>query len=211
MKPLKPQNDVPWHVAESYDASILGAPFKVTLKESVCVRINPTSGDEEIKIPDLVGLISAVVRARVVDPRKLSGADIKFIRKALDVRANKLAAFLAMTPEHFSRLEGGDKVMGPQSEKSFRLFAFAATFQREPQKLLDGLVNPTTVEKPTKKSENLAKRFVELFFSMEIEAVRSADELIEYVLKRSPQHACGVFEDCDDEGDWEDLTLAEAA
>ena len=50
-------------VLHSYDADSLGAPFKVTLFNSVTEEVDPISGEKLITIPDLNGLIRAVVFA----------------------------------------------------------------------------------------------------------------------------------------------------
>ena len=46
------------------------------------------------------------------------------MRNALGLKANRIAKFLGMGPEHFSRCEAGTKVMALMSEKMFRLLAF---------------------------------------------------------------------------------------
>src|SRR4051812_18881030 len=83
-------------VVQQYEVDTLGAPFKVTLWDCVSLSIDAKTGGEKVHIPDLVGLIKSVVRARVSHPRKLNGAELKFVRNALGVRANLLAEFLDM-------------------------------------------------------------------------------------------------------------------
>src|SRR5262245_46268069 len=123
-------------VVPQYEIDTLGAPFKVTLLDCVTLSVDASTGEEKINVPDVVGLIGAVVRIRVSHPRKLNGEELRFVRNALGVKANLLADFLDMTPEHLSRCESGAKVMSTISEKVFRLFAFLATFFREPEELL---------------------------------------------------------------------------
>lgn len=196
-----------WHVVDTYVVDTLGAPFRVIVKNSACVSTCPSTGDELVRIPDLVGLVSEVVRLRVMDGRKLSGLDIKFIRKSLDIRAKKLASFLEFTPEHYSRLEAGDKVMSPQAERLFRLFAYLSTFCGEPEKLLDGIVNMDGAwekAKPIKKSKEFGNKFVQFFIAMKIDPFHRPGEHIEYVLRRTVHpHCCDTF---DSEGDWLDET-----
>ena len=60
-------------VVHEYNMDTLGAPFRITLLDSVTVRIDPETGEEDISVPDPVGLINAVVRSRVTHPQKLSG------------------------------------------------------------------------------------------------------------------------------------------
>src|ERR1700734_4206583 len=104
-------------VVHEYDADTLGAPFRITLVDSVTFEIDKETGEELVRIPDPMGLINAVVRKRVCDERKLNGDEIKFVRRALGVKSVVLARFLGMTPEHLSRCEASTKTMSEASEK----------------------------------------------------------------------------------------------
>jgi DNA-binding transcriptional regulator YiaG len=192
-----------FRIAESYDHDTLGAPFKVTLKNSVEVSIDPTTGEELVRIPDPMGLIRAVVRCRVRDPRKLSGKELRFVRRAFDLPANKLAAFLHCSAEHYSRCESGGKALSPTAEQVLRLFAYVATLCSEPHKLLEPgrNVQPKFLDQ---KSEQEALGFINVFTTMKIETVRSADEMIEYVFSRCPP-AKRRSRSADDDADWKRL------
>ena len=74
-----------------------------------------------VSIPDLPGLVTAAAVARAMLPRKLSGADIRFMRKALKWPSKKLADKLQVTPEAVSRWENGKSVIEPSSEKLLRM------------------------------------------------------------------------------------------
>jgi len=171
------------HVVERYEIDTLGAPFKVVLLNAVTFNIDPKTGEEKINVPDVNGLIGAVVRARVSHPRKLNGKEIRFIRNALGMKANQICKFLDMTPEHFSRCEKGTKVMAILSEKMFRLFAHVATYFPDPQDLVDVLngkteLSNTDVTRKAKKPEEMASKFVEQFLTMKIlPAFDTAEEL----------------------------------
>src|SRR6266851_2551895 len=104
---MKRHNRASVRVVPQYEIDTLGAPFKVTLWGCVTLGIDPATAEEKINVPDVVGLINAVVRARVNHPRKLNGEELKFIRHALGVKAKVLAHFLDMSPEHLSRCEAG--------------------------------------------------------------------------------------------------------
>jgi transcriptional regulator with XRE-family HTH domain len=200
-----------FRIVDRYEADSLGAPFKVVLTRSVCVGIDKETGNTRVQIPDLKGLISAVIRLRVTDPVKLAGPDIRFLRRALDLRANKLAAFLDVSAEHYSRWEAGDRVMSSSAERLFRLFAFGATWTKEPSRLLEIPRDSPFVGEPKEKSKEPAKKFFEFFFNMKIDPVRSANEEIEYVLCRSPQPSECFDHSKDDEGDWQAAQLNDAA
>lgn len=170
-------------VIPQYEVDTLGAPFKVTVWDCVTLRVDPSTGKELINIPDLVGLINAVVRARVKHSRKLNGQEIKFIRNALGVKGNAIASFLAMSPEHLSRCEAGTKVMSAISEKVFRLFAYLATFHPDPNEILakreDGDFGKE-LEKKAKRPNEVARNFVEQFLTMKIESAFDAEEELNF-------------------------------
>lgn len=196
-------------VVQKYDVDTLGAPFKVTLLDSVSVSIDPKTGDERVEIPDLVGLINAVVRSRVLCPRKLSGKEIKFVRNALGVRAKPLAQFLDMTPEHLSRCEAGTKVMSGASEKVFRLFAYLGTFYKEPKHLFVRKNEDITgfYNLDEKKKKNV-EDFVKIFLTLKIQPVfDQAEELHFEFTRRADMHLPDVPEGDNDDGEWFDPTL----
>jgi DNA-binding transcriptional regulator YiaG len=169
-------------VVDRYEIDTLGAPFRVTLLDCVTLSIDPKTGDEKINVPDVAGLISAVVRRRVSHPRKLNGKEIRFVRNALGLKANQVAKFLGMGPEHFSRCESGMKVMALMSEKMFRLFAHLATYFPDPQEMLaqilDGEANiEKGLETKAKKPAEMAKKFMEQFLMIKIQSVFDPTEL----------------------------------
>ncbi len=92
-------------VEPRYEVDTLGAPFKVCVLDCVTKKVDPTTGKTLTNIPNLVGLIKAVVRSRVTHPRKLNGQEIKFIRNALGIKAVVIADFFEMSAEHLSRCE----------------------------------------------------------------------------------------------------------
>ena len=119
-------------VVPAYEASGLGAPFKVILEDAVkvdaCKKCGATLGTY---IPDMEGLFHAVVFSRALEPRKLVGAEMRFMRKAMGWKAKELAKHLGVSAEHLSRCEGGTKVMAPATEKLFRLYAVLRTPDKE--------------------------------------------------------------------------------
>ena len=72
-------------------------------------------------IPDMPGLIAAVSVARAAkQPLKLSGPEIRFLRKAIGKSAKELAEDLRVTDETVSRWENGHLLMGEHIERIFR-------------------------------------------------------------------------------------------
>jgi transcriptional regulator with XRE-family HTH domain len=167
-------------VVPRYEIDTLGAPFKVTVLDCVTVKHDAATGKELTCVPDLVGLINAVVRARSIHPRKLNGAEIKFIRNALGLKAKLIAEFFELSPEHISRCESGDKVMSSLTERFFRLLAYAATYHSNPEELLreamKGEEIGKEIEERVKKPDKVGKKFLEHFLAMKIEAVYDSGE-----------------------------------
>ena len=110
-------------VVPEYDADILGAPFKVYLRDAVKVEIC-TSCEAVLSttIPDPEGLFYAVSFERALHPRKLVGAEIKFLRNVMGWKAKKLADELGITAEHLSRCESGRLPLSMTTEKLLRLY-----------------------------------------------------------------------------------------
>jgi transcriptional regulator with XRE-family HTH domain len=196
-------------VLDRYEIDTLGAPFKVTLLDCVAMcGVDSETGEDKINVPNLSGLIGAVVRARVSHSRKLNGKEIKFVRNALGLRANQLAKFLGMGPEHLSRCEAGKKVLALPSEKMFRLFAYLATYMPEPQEMLtqifDGQADlKSGLETKTKKPDEMAMKFMEQFLTIQIQSVFDPAELhFEFRrIKPSDPEACG--QELNESDEWE--------
>lgn len=162
------------HVVPTFVMDTLGSPFKVTLLDSVTVSVDPKTGKKVVTVPDVVGLIGAVVRARVCHQRKLNGAEIKFIRNALSLKAKAVAEFLDMSPEHLSRCEAGEKTMSAGSEKTFRCAAFLATVLEEPSQLF---IRPDLQNLKPKNTElqTWAVEFANAFVSMKIDPIHAVN------------------------------------
>lgn len=83
-------------------------------------------------IPDLDGLIAAVAVTRAMEPAKLTGQEIRFMRKAMDIPGKALAAVLEVKPETLSRWENSKDVMGPTSEKLLRMVTVGMMYRKAP-------------------------------------------------------------------------------
>lgn len=101
----------------------MGIP--VVLLDSVFAA-DSGSGAQGVIIPDLTGLEAAIAVARITDSFKLNGGDIKFLRKAIGLKAVDLAGFLEVTPETLSRWETGKELMSPNAERVLRMRVFSA-------------------------------------------------------------------------------------
>jgi putative zinc finger/helix-turn-helix YgiT family protein len=77
--------------------------------------------EQEVSFPDFNGLLAAIAVLRVRTAIKLNGEEIKFLRKALELTAKKLAVHLGMREETISRWENGKENMSPPAEKLLRV------------------------------------------------------------------------------------------
>jgi len=162
-----------------YNAVTLGAPFKVLLHDGVTCGVDAKTGQQTICIKDPFALINSVVRARVLHPRKLSGEEIKFVRKSIGAKAKSVAEFLDMTPEHLSRCESGTKVLSVASEKHFRMAAYVASFLKDPSAFF-APAELLTQAKPSKKARESAAVIHRWFLSLKIETVFDATEELQF-------------------------------
>jgi DNA-binding transcriptional regulator YiaG len=72
-------------------------------------------------IPYPEKLAAAAATYRVMMPQKLSGNEIRFVRKALGYTARDMSVTLEVVPETFSRWENGHAAINPASEKLLRI------------------------------------------------------------------------------------------
>jgi len=77
-------------------------------------------GDEMIAIPDLTGLGHAAAIARALDPARLSGREVKFLRRVLDMTQPVFADAMDLTAETVSRWENDMRGVGEASERLVR-------------------------------------------------------------------------------------------
>ena len=121
-------------VVDHFNAEDFGAPFKIILDNCVKATFDESGNLLTYHIPDPEGLMRVVVLTRILNERKLTGPDIKFLRKAVCVKQKELAAKIEMEPETLSRCESGVKPIGPASEKLLRLFLFKTVIKHHKMK-----------------------------------------------------------------------------
>lgn len=109
-------------VPEFRDDALLGLPG-VVLVDSVDEWTCEACGEGGITIPNLEGLTAAIVTHRVMDPRKLAGGEIRFIRGAMGMESGELAIDIGVRRETLSRWENQKEPIGPASEKLLRMLA----------------------------------------------------------------------------------------
>lgn len=76
------------------------------------------------RIPRLNDLMRAIALALIVKPVELTGEDVRFLRKFLQLTADRFSRVLGVDPSTVSRWETGDQEIGQQSDRLIRLVAF---------------------------------------------------------------------------------------
>jgi putative zinc finger/helix-turn-helix YgiT family protein len=92
----------------------------VTVRNAVQAYRCPECGEEETAIPDMQGLVRAVAIARALDPARLAGRELRFMRRALDMTQQAFAEAMELAPETVSRWENDVPGIGGMSEKLVR-------------------------------------------------------------------------------------------
>ena len=108
-------------VLESYDATHL-IGLRVMVLQSA-VRTGDEDGEECVEIPRIDNLAKSATVARCLMPLRLKSAELKAIRRILNLSGRELAQKLETQPETLSRWENGVQPMGGYVEKVFRLLA----------------------------------------------------------------------------------------
>jgi len=63
------------------------------------------NGHEEVEIPAVTALHELIAHSIIRKPAPLTQAEIKFLRRRVDLSAREFAAHLGITPVHLSRVE----------------------------------------------------------------------------------------------------------
>lgn len=123
---------------ERYEATSMGVPFSLILINGAEEEIDDETGHAVgIHIPNLEGLIAAVTVARVLIPLQLSGAEVKFIRRALGKSSKDFAESLALDPASLSRWENGKQILGGWADKQVRMAAVILLGDKVPSLNID--------------------------------------------------------------------------
>src|SRR5687768_12901730 len=92
-----------WERIPEFDHDFMGIP--VVLVHSVYRVTCSECGHSITAIPDQAGLNAAVALKRVLSPIKLNGAEFRFLRKTLGMKASELGRKLEIRAETISRWE----------------------------------------------------------------------------------------------------------
>ncbi len=127
------KDKVRYEQVPEYQEDLLGLPYPVTLRGGVVRKVDTETGETlGYAIADLDGLVAAVAMIRALHNVKLSGDEIRFIRKAADMSAKSLANEIYVDPSTFSRWENGSQTMNEHIERLFRLYICDTLAKRAP-------------------------------------------------------------------------------
>lgn len=100
-----------------FDAAIGLPGVRVETKVARCSRC----GAYEVLIPNPDGLHRAIARTLIARQERLSGAEVRFLRKLLGWSGADFAEHMGTTAETVSRWENGTTAIGPQADRLVRL------------------------------------------------------------------------------------------
>ena len=92
----------------------------VKILNAVQVRRCEACGTEMVAIPDLDGLARAAAISRALEPARLAGRELKFLRRVMDMTQKEFAEAMELTPETVSRWENDVRGVGGMCEKLVR-------------------------------------------------------------------------------------------
>lgn len=91
---------------ERYEDHDLGLPYPVIVRDAAVAEIDDETGETvAVSIPHLDDYFAAVALTRALHPLQLSGAEMRFMRKVLGMKAKDFAACIPIAPETYSRYE----------------------------------------------------------------------------------------------------------
>lgn len=108
-------------IVPEHREDLLGLPYPVLIKNAVIEKVDGATGEVLARaIPDLDGLVASVAMIRALTPVKLSGEEIRFLRKAIGATAREVADTINVDPATFSRWETGAQGIGEYVERLLR-------------------------------------------------------------------------------------------
>ena len=119
-------------IMPEYREELLGLPYPVILKNGVIRKFDAAGETLGHTIPNLEGMVAAVAIVRARMPIKLLPEEIRFMRKAVDMRAKAFAGAIGVDPATYSRWENGSQAIGEHVERILRIFVCGTLAARAP-------------------------------------------------------------------------------
>ncbi|MBB4286823.1 helix-turn-helix domain-containing protein [Roseospira goensis] len=117
-------------VLPEYADDLLGLP--VVLRNAVVRETCTACGATTTEIPDLDGLTAALAVTRGLYPLQLTGAELRFLRKATGMNARDFADAIDLDTASLSRWENDKQTLGGYAEKVMRVFVCEALHDQAP-------------------------------------------------------------------------------
>jgi DNA-binding transcriptional regulator YiaG len=112
------------HTLDRYEENLLGLPYPIVLLNAAEEITHPKTGETlGIAIPDAEELAAAVALALCFMPVRLTGAEVRFIRRVMGMTGQDLAAAVEMDAATLSRWEHDKQDIGGWADKAFRMAA----------------------------------------------------------------------------------------
>ena len=89
--------------------------------EGVAVTKCAACGESAVAIPRLARIHTAIARALLTSPRRLSGPQFRFLRKQLGFSGEELAKYLHTDKTKISKWERDEDPIGPATDRLMRL------------------------------------------------------------------------------------------
>lgn len=118
----------------------------------------PACGEAEIAIPRIEALNRSIGAALISKPGRLTGDEVRFLRKSLGWSARTFAARMGTSPETVSRWENGKQRMAQTSERLLRVLVALEGSAGEP---IEGYASETLehiVDQPPRSERQVARQ-----------------------------------------------------
>lgn len=109
-------------IVDEYRIHDLGAPFSVILERSVGM-VQGENGPSPV-IPDLAGLVYETTAARARHPRRLSGADMTFMRRAVEMSREDFGRAMGATEADIEAYEDAERAIPAALDGLVRIHAY---------------------------------------------------------------------------------------
>ena len=93
--------------------------------EDVPVADCANCGNSDITVPGLAKLHQAIAQALASSPARLTGEQLRFLRKHLGLTGDELGRYLHTDRSKISKWETGEHPIGPQTDRLIRLLVAA--------------------------------------------------------------------------------------
>jgi transcriptional regulator with XRE-family HTH domain len=130
----------------------LGAGLPNVYLVGVEYAVDPETGDESVGIPCVPALLDALAVVVVTKESRLTGDELRFLRKRMGISSKNFAATMGLTSEQYSRIENG-AVLTTSNDKLIRLMFIGRCLM---QVLKDWLAAKTLMDQVTEANWSAA-------------------------------------------------------